>query len=128
MLPGPRLGAMLDVQFGDRLGGVAHHMLVGYTPDEVAKPDLYTRLVDLLSPDQEDGGIGMRELGPRHPETAYRPGRPGLRSRPPRRQGVLMPRNDLLRKNELRPQSASKNSSELRPPPAPRTPKAKTPR
>ena len=32
------------------LGGFAQHMLIGFTPEEAAKADLYTRLVNLLSP------------------------------------------------------------------------------
>ena len=42
------------------LGAIAQHMLVGYSPEEVAKGDIYPRLVGLLSPDQ--GSVGIREL------------------------------------------------------------------
>ena len=54
MMHGPdasgRVRAALDEEFGEDLGGVAQHMLIGYTPEEAAKPDLYNRLVGLLAP------------------------------------------------------------------------------
>ena len=54
MIQGPdasgRVRAALDEEFGEDLGGLAQHMLIGYTPEEAAKPDLYNRLVGLLAP------------------------------------------------------------------------------
>jgi hypothetical protein len=122
-----RVRTALEEQFGDKLGGVAYHMLVGYTPDEVAKSDFYSQVVGLLSPDHEAGIIGVRELAL---DTLKRlTGRDDLGYDPDHPAGKGYDAwNDLLRKNELRPPAAPRNSSELRPPPAPRNPKAKTPR
>jgi hypothetical protein len=89
-----------DRQIGEDLAGFAHHMLIGFTPDEAAKPDLYTRLVGLLSPDQES--VGIRELAldtlrrlTRRDDLGYDPDKPAGRG--------LDAWNDLLRRNELRP-------------------------
>jgi hypothetical protein len=104
MMQGPdaaaRVRAELDEQFGENLGGVAHHMLTGYTPDEAAKPDLYNRLVGLLSPEQES--VGIRELAL---DTLRRlTGRDDLGYDPDRPAGKGFDAwNDLLRRNELRP-------------------------
>jgi hypothetical protein len=123
-----RVRAALVDQFGDRLGGVAYHMLVGFTPDEVAKSDFYPQMVGLLSPDEDaEGIIGIRELAL---DTLKRlTGRDDLGYDPDHPEGKGYDAwNDLMRKNELRTPPAPRNASELRPPPAPRTPKAKTPR
>ncbi len=123
-----RVRAALVDQFGDRLGGVAYHMLVGFTPDEVAKSDFYTQMVGLLSPEEDaEGIIGIRELAL---DTLKRlTGRDDLGYDPDHPEGKGYDAwNDLMRKNELRTPPAPQNASELRPPPSPRTPKAKTPR
>ena len=45
-----RARAQLDEEFGENVGAIAQHMLVGYSPEEVAKGDIYPRLVGLLCP------------------------------------------------------------------------------
>ena len=55
-----RARAQLDEEFGENVGAIAQHMLVGYSPEEVAKGDIYPRLVGLLSQDQPS--VGIREL------------------------------------------------------------------
>ena len=60
-----RVRTALDEEFQDQ-GGFAHHMLVGFTPEEAARPDLSSRLVELLAPDQASLGLeysrAQREL------------------------------------------------------------------
>jgi hypothetical protein len=107
MLQGPeasgRVRAALDEEFGENLGGVAMHMLGGYTPDEASRPDLYVRLVSLLSPEQPS--VGMRELAldtlkrlTRRDDLGYNPDKPG--------EGKGFDAwTNLLQRNELRPPS-----------------------
>jgi hypothetical protein len=91
----------LDQEFGENLGGVALHMLGGYTPEEAARPDLYVRLVGLLSPDQQY--VGIRELAldslkrlTGRDDLGYNPDKPG--------EGKGFDAwNNLLQRNELRP-------------------------
>ncbi len=107
-----RVQAQLDEEFGENVGAIAYHMLVGYTPDEVAKGDLYPRLVGLLSSDQPS--VGIRELAL---DTLTRlTGRDNLGYDPDHPSGKgLEAWNDLLHRNELKPLK----------PPAVRTTKAK---
>jgi len=90
----------LDEEFGAKLGALAQHMLVGYSPDEVANRDTYARLVGLLSPEQDS--VGIRELAL---DTLKRlTGRDDLGYDPDHPSGKgLEAWNDLLRRNELRP-------------------------
>ena len=118
MIQGPeasgRVRAALDEEFGGDLGGFAQHMLIGFAPDEAAKADLYTRLVNLLSPEQES--VGLRELAL---DTLQRlTGRDNLGYDPDKPAGKGFDAwNDLMRRNELRTAP---------PPPAPgRGPRAK---
>jgi hypothetical protein len=124
MLQGPeasgRVRAALDEEYGDEnLGGVAHHMLVGYTREEAAKPDLYARLVGLLSPEQNfQGVLGVRELAldtlkrlTGRDDLGYDPDKPGAGK-------GFEAWNNLLQRNELRPPS----------PPPPRPGRSKTAR
>ena len=109
MMQGPdasgRVRAALDEEFGEDLGGVAQHMLIGYTPEEAAKPDLYNRLVGLLAPEQgldgEPAPLGIRELAL---DTLRRlTGRDDLGYDPDKPAGKGFDAwNDLLRRNELR--------------------------
>jgi hypothetical protein len=55
-----RVREQLDLEFGEKLGPLAHHMLIGYTSEEAAKRDVYPSLVGLLSADQPK--VGLREL------------------------------------------------------------------
>jgi hypothetical protein len=95
-----RVRAQLDEEFGENVGAFAQHMLVGFTPDEVAKGDFYPRLVGLLSSDQPS--IGIRELAldslkrlTGRDDLGYDPDHPAGKG--------LDAWNDLLRRNELRP-------------------------
>jgi hypothetical protein len=103
MIQGPeasgRVRAALDEEFGADLGGFAQHMLIGFAPDEAARADLYTRLVNLLSPDQSS--IGLRELAL---DTLRRlTGRDNLGYDPDKPAGKGFDAwNDLMRRNELR--------------------------
>jgi hypothetical protein len=108
-----RVQAQLDEEFGENVGAIAYHMLVGYTPDEVTKGDIYPRLVGLLSSDQPS--VGIRELAL---DTLKRlTGRDNLGYDPDHPSGKgLDAWNDLLRRNELKP---------LKPPAARTTTKAK---
>ncbi len=118
MMQGPEASGLvrtaLDGEFGENLGGLAQHMLIGYTPDEAARPDLYVRLVSLLSPDQPS--VGLRELAldtlrrlTGRDDLGYNPDKPG--------DGKgLDAWNNLLQRNELRPPSP--------PPPRPARSKA----
>ncbi len=106
MTRGPEASARvrdeLNQLLGDELGEVAHHMLIGYTPEEFARPDVAARLVNLLSPEhQEDGIIGVRELAL---ETLKRmTGRDDLGYSPDKPAGKGFDAwNDLLRRNELK--------------------------
>jgi hypothetical protein len=103
MMQGPeasgRVRAALDEEFGAELGGFAHHMLIRYTPAEAAKPDLYTRLVELLSPDQES--VGLHELAldtlkglTGRDDLGYDPDKPAGKG--------FEAWSDLVRRNELR--------------------------
>jgi hypothetical protein len=120
MMQGPeaagRVRKALDEEFGDeRLGGLAHHMLIGYTPEEAAKPDLYNRLVELLSPEQDS--LALRELAL---ETLMRlTGRDNLGYDPDKPAGKGFDAwNDLLRRNELRsPAGAPRNDARSTPAP-----------
>ncbi len=102
----------LEEEFGENLGTMAYRMLVGYSPDEVAKDDIYPRLVGLLSPDQSK--VGIRELAL---DTLKRlTGRDALGYDPDHPGGKGLDNwNDLLRRGELKPLK----------PPAPRSTKAK---
>lgn len=98
-----RVRAALDEEFQD-LGGFAQHMLIGYTPEEAARPDLYAKLVDLLSPEQ--ASLGIRELAldalkrlTGRDDLGYDPDKPAGRGFDAWR--------DLLRRNELRPPAPS---------------------
>jgi hypothetical protein len=120
MMQGPDASASvrtaLDKEFGEDLGGVAMHMLGGYTPDEAARPDLYVRLVGLLSAEQPS--VGIRELAL---ETLQRlTGRDNLGYDPdkPADGRGFEAWNNLLQRNELRPPA----------PPAARPGRAKTQR
>lgn len=113
MMRGPEASARvrdeLNQLLGDELGEVAHHMLIGYTPEEFARPDVAGRLVNLLSPEhQEDGIIGVRELAL---ETLKRmTGRDDLGYNPDRPAGKGFDAwNDLLRRNELKPPAPRPN-------------------
>lgn len=109
MVQGPeasaRVRAALEEQFGAELGGVAHHMLIGYTPEEIVKPDLYQRLVGLLSPEMNaDGIVGIRELAlftlkrlTDRDDLGYNPDRPAGKG--------FEAWNELLRRDELRPKA-----------------------
>jgi hypothetical protein len=103
MMQGPeasgRVRAAFDDEFGADLGGFAQHMLIGYTPEEASKPDLYTRLVELLSPDQDS--VGLRELAL---DTLKRlTGRDDLGYDPDKPAGRGFDAwKDLVRRNELR--------------------------
>ncbi len=110
-----RVRAQLDEEFGENVGAIAQHMLVGYSPDEIAKGDIYPRIVGLLSPDQPS--VGIRELAL---DTLRRlTGRDDLGYDPDHPQGKgLDAWNDLLRRNELRPlrpQRRSKAGSDPHP-------------
>ncbi len=90
----------LDEEFGENLGGEALHMLGGYTSEEAARPDLYARLVGLLSAEQQY--VGIRELAietlkrlTRRDDLGYDPDRPNGKG--------LEAWNNLLQRNELRP-------------------------
>jgi hypothetical protein len=79
-------------------------MLIGFSPEEVAKGDVYPRLVALLSPEQEP--VGIRELAldnlkrlTGRDDLGYDPDHPA--DHPPGKG--LDAWLDLLRKNELRP-------------------------
>jgi hypothetical protein len=95
-----RVRAQLDEEFGENVGAIAQHMLVGYSPEEVAKGDIYPRLVGLLS--QEQGSVGIRELA--LDSLRRLTGRDDLGYDPDHPMGKgLDAWNDLLRRNELRP-------------------------
>ena len=96
-----RVRAELDREFRDEnLGAIAQHMLVGYSPDEVAKGDIYPRLVGLLSPEQPS--VGIRELA--LDSLRRLTGRDDLGYDPDHPLGKgLDAWNDLLRRNELQP-------------------------
>jgi hypothetical protein len=123
MMQGPeasgRVRAELDDQFGENLGGLAQHMLIGYTPQEGAKPELLTRLVGLLSPEQES--IGLRELAL---DTLKRlTGRDDLGYDPDKPAGKgLDAWNDLVRRNELRPAATPSRTTSGTSRPAPPPP------
>ena len=90
----------LNEAFGDNVGAIAYHMLVGYSPEEVAKGDISPRLVGLLSPDQPS--VGVRELAIQTLERLT--GRDNLGYDPDHPSGKgLDAWNDLLRRNELKP-------------------------
>jgi hypothetical protein len=55
-----RVRDQLAEEFGDDTTAFVEKMLIGYTPDEASKPQLYERLVGALGPEQ--GSIGVREL------------------------------------------------------------------
>ncbi len=95
-----RVQAQLAEEFGDNVGAIAYRMLVGYSPDDVAKNDVYPRLVGLLSQDQPS--VGIRELAldtlrrlTGRDNLGYDPDHPGGKG--------LEAWNDLLRRNELKP-------------------------
>jgi hypothetical protein len=55
-----RARAQLVQEFGDRTAAVVEKLLVGYTPEEASNPEIFRRLVEMLSPEQES--IAVREL------------------------------------------------------------------
>src|SRR5262249_6228183 len=129
MMQGPeasgRVRAELDDQFGENLGGLAQHMLIGYTPQEGTKPGLLTRLAGLLSPEQES--IGLRELAL---DTLKRlTGRDDLGYDPDKPAGKgLDAWNDLVRRNELRPAATPSRTTPGTSRPAPPPPASRTSR
>ena len=95
-----RVRGQLDEEFGESVGAVAQRMLVGYSPEEVSKGDIYPKLVALLSADQQS--VGIRELAldslkrlTGRDDLGYDPDHPAGKG--------LEAWNDLLRRNELRP-------------------------
>ena len=66
-----RVRGQLDEEFGESVGAVAQRMLVGYSPEEVSKGDIYPKLVALLSADQPS--VGIRELALDSLKTPDRP-------------------------------------------------------
>ncbi|MHB1560269.1 MAG: HEAT repeat domain-containing protein, partial [Isosphaeraceae bacterium] len=113
MMRGPEASAKVRDELiqllGDELGEVTHHMLIGYTPEEFARPDLAVLLVGLLSPDhQEDGIVGVRELA--LVTLRQMTGRDDLGYNPDKPAGKGFDAwNDLLRRNELRPPAPRPN-------------------
>ena len=87
-------------EFGEETGSLLGKMLVGFTPEEAAKPETYQRLVALLAPEQES--IGLRELAL---DTLKRlTGRGDLGYNPDHPEGKgLNTWKELQRKGELRP-------------------------
>ena len=68
-------------EVGEETASMAGKMIVGFTPQEAASPQLFSQLVALLGPEEES--VGVRELAARHAQAADRARRqPGLRSRP----------------------------------------------
>ena len=95
-----RVRGQLDEEFGESVGAVAQRMLVGYSPEEVSKGDIYPKLVALLSADQPS--VGIRELA--LDSLKRLTGRDDLGYDPDHPTGKgLEAWNDLLRRNELRP-------------------------
>jgi hypothetical protein len=92
--------AQLVQEFGEETGSLLGKMLVGFTPEEAAKPETYQRLVALLAPEQES--IGLRELAL---DTLKRlTGRGDLGYNPDHPEGKgLNTWKELQRKGELRP-------------------------
>ena len=73
-------------------------MLIGFSPDEAAKPELYIRLVGLLAADQES--IGLRELALETLKTLT--GRDDLGYDPDKPEGKgFQAWAELLQKNQL---------------------------
>ena len=95
-----RVRTQLDREFDDKLGASAQQMLIGYSPEDLAKGDVYQRLVSLMSPDQPK--VGIRELAL---DSLRRiTGRDDLGYDPDHPQGKGFDAwNDLLRRNELKP-------------------------
>ena len=75
-------------EFGEETASIAGKMIVGFSPQEAASPQLFTQLVELLRPEEE---LGRRSrAGAGHAQTADGPYRqPGLRSRSSRGQGTI---------------------------------------
>jgi hypothetical protein len=95
-----RVREQLDEEFGAKLGSLAQHMLIGFSPEEASNRDTYPRLVGLLSPEQQS--VGIRELAldtlkrlTGRDDLGYDPDHPGGKG--------LEAWNELLRRNELRP-------------------------
>jgi hypothetical protein len=95
-----RVREQLDLEFGENLGQLAHHMLTGYTTEEAAKRDVYPGLVGLLAPDQPK--VGLRELAldtlkrlKGRDDLGYDPDHPGGKG--------LEAWTELLRPGEARP-------------------------
>jgi hypothetical protein len=55
-----RAHAQLVQEFGEQTAALVQKLLVGYTPEEASNPEVFRRLVEMLSPDQES--IAVREL------------------------------------------------------------------
>jgi len=55
-----RVRDQLAEEFGEETASFAGKMLIGFSPDEAAHPEVYEQLVGLLAPAQES--IGVREL------------------------------------------------------------------
>jgi hypothetical protein len=55
-----RVRGQLAEEFGDDTASFVEKMLIGYTPDEASKSQLYERLVAALGPEQ--AAVGVREL------------------------------------------------------------------
>jgi hypothetical protein len=95
-----RVREQLDAEFGQDLGTLAQHMLIGFTPEEASSRDTYPRLVGLLAAEREP--VGIRELAldtlkrlTGRDDLGYDPDHPGGKG--------LEAWNDLLRRNELKP-------------------------
>jgi hypothetical protein len=55
-----RVKEQLVQEFGDDKAPMVEKMLIGFSPDEASRPQLFELLVDTLAPDQEP--VGVREL------------------------------------------------------------------
>jgi hypothetical protein len=95
-----KIREQLVQEFGDMTGALIGKMLLGYTAEDSAKPEVYQQLVDLLSADQDS--VAVRELAL---DTLKRlTGRGDLGYDPDHPEGKgLTTWKELQRKGELRP-------------------------
>jgi hypothetical protein len=95
-----RAHAQLVQEFGDRTAAVVEKLLVGYTPGEASNPEVFRRLVEMLSLEQES--IAVRELALDSLRKMTGRDELGYNADKPEGKG-LSAWKDLLIRGELRP-------------------------
>ena len=99
--------ASLAEEFGDQPAQIVEKLLVGYTPDEVARKETYQRLVELLSP--RDQLLAVRELALDNLKNITARDDQGYDPDSPDEKGYNAWRT-LLNKDELKPAAKRKSS------------------